>query len=198
MDTVKFNVVREDGKNYSGEGVPFTVEMKNELVADYFTWKRINERQQDYGARRINFPESISEGLGCYSLNLLRTNKTEIKGAISSSCDAISPITGLTYQFKACSTTKTKPTGSPSSFGPRSMYDRLIYLHMDCEKDKMYFYQIGEDIDNIKMNKNETFKEQCDRGIRPRMNLLPLVKKNKTPILGYFDYKTGEYVKCLD
>ena len=69
---------------------------------------------------------------------------------------------------------------------------------MDCEKDKMYFYQIGEDIDNIKMNKNETFKEQCDRGIRPRMNLLPLVKKNKTPILGYFDYKTGEYVKCLD
>ena len=97
MNKVKFNVTREDGRNYSGMGTLFTEALKKELVDDYFIWKKINERQEAYGARRLNFPESISEGLGCYSLNLLRTNKTEIKGANSSSCDAIDPNTGLTY-----------------------------------------------------------------------------------------------------
>ena len=198
MNKVKFNVTREDGRTYSGAGMLFTEELKNELIADYFTWKKINERQVAYGSRRINFPESISEGLGCYSLNFLRTNKTEIKGAPSCSCDAIDPITGLTYQFKACSTVGPKPQGSPSTFGPRSEYDVLVYLHMNCEEDKMYFYHFREDIDNIKVNKKETFKDQCDRGIRPRFNLLPTIKRNKTPYFGYFDYKTGEYVKCLD
>ena len=198
MNKVKFNVTREDGKNYSGTGILFTEALKKELVDDYFIWKKINERQEAYGARRLNFPESISEGLGCYSLNLLRTNKTEIKGANSSSCDAIDPNTGLTYQFKACSTVGLNPKGSPSSFGPRSESDVLIYLHMDCEEDKMYFYEFNENINGIRLNATETFKDQCDKGLRPRFNLLPIIKRDKIPYFGYFDYKTGEYVKCLD
>ena len=44
----------------------------------------------------------------------------------------------------------------------------------------------------------ETFKDQCDKGLRPRFNLLPIIKRDNIPYFGYFDYKTGEYVKCLN
>ena len=197
-ENIKFDVIRADGKRYYGDGQLFTESVKNELVKDYFDWKRINERQKAYQARRLNFPESISEGLSCYCLGLLRTNKTVIHGAISSSCDAINPNTGLTYQIKACSTIEKNPTsGSPSTFGPRSEADELFYLHMDCNEDKMYFYRVSENIENIMVNKSQTFKDQCDEGRRPRFDLLPRVK-GKIPYVGYFDYKTGEYVKCLD
>lgn len=197
-ESIKFDVVRADGKRYYGSGQLFTENIKNELVKDYFSWKRINERQKEYQARRLNFPESISEGLGCYCLGLLRTNTTVIHGATSSSCDAINPDTGLVYQIKACSTVEKNPKkGSPSSFGPRSEADELFYLHMDCYEDKMYFYRVSENIESIMVNSFQTFKDQCEEGRRPRFDLLPRVK-GKIPYIGYFDYKTGEYVKCLD
>ena len=69
---------------------------------------------------------------------------------------------------------------------------------MDCEEDKMYFYKFNENINNIRLNATETFKDQCDKGLRPRFNLLPIINRDNIPYFGYFDYKTGEYVKCLN
>lgn len=165
----------------------------------YYSWKGLNESNAVFNTRRINFPESISEGIGSASLGLLRTNNVTIHGARSSSCDAIDPNTGLTYQFKACSTIVPNPrSGSPSTFGPRSEYDILIFLHMDCNEDKMYFYLFNEDLYNIKMNNTETFEDQCEAGRRPRLDVLARVKRNNIPYMGYFDFNKGEYIENVE
>lgn len=153
----------------------------------YFKWKKLNKEVQSLGSRRINLPEIISEGLACLVLNLVRTNATNFSNIGSTSFDCLDVNTGTTYQLKAVSTLQENEYGGPSSFGPRSEADKIILLHFICEKDRVDFYLCDENIDEIKVNKDETFKQQCEKGKRPRFKLLQRLKENKTePMLTWF------------
>lgn len=153
----------------------------------YFKWKKLNKEVQSLGSRRINLPEIISEGLACLVLNLVRTNATNFSNIGSTSFDCLDVNTGTTYQLKAVSTLQENEYGGLSSFGPRSEADKIILLHFICEKDRVDFYLCDENIDEIKVNKDETFKQQCEKGKRPRFKLLQRLKENKTePMLTWF------------
>lgn len=178
MNSTKFSVMK-NGMKISGTGDRFTIENDlSALTRIYFGWKELNNYQEAMNVRRINIPESVSEGIPCMLMGILRTNGTQITGLEHSSFDAIDTNTGETYQIKACSTTADKPNGSPSSFGPRSEYDHLIYVHFNCATDTLKLYDVAENINDIVVNKrkNETFADQCEQGRRPRFNLLPHVE----------------------
>ena len=146
----------------------------------------MNEIVVKMNSRRINLPEIISEGLSSLLFNLVRTNNTSFTNITKVSFDCLNPSTGKTYQIKAVSTLTEKENGGPTSFGPRSEADVLILAHFICEENKVKFYQFEEDLEDFKVNKTETFREQCLQGRRPRFSLLKEIKKqNLIPIKEY-------------
>lgn len=148
------------GDFFTKDDIPFLTEY-------YFQWKKINELNNLYNVRRINVPELLTEGMCSIILESTRTNNNNISGLISSSCDLVNYKTGETIQVKACSTTKRKKAGS-ASFGPRSEFDKLIFIHLDCDKDEMLFYDLtDEDYQTWKVNKAQTIKDQCEEKRRP-------------------------------
>lgn len=162
-----------------GNGTLFTEADKDLFLKIYRDWKSLNEIQPLFGARRLNVPESLTEGLTCVLMNLARTNASQFTGLNSSSFDAIDPNTGTTYQIKACSTVKGKKPG-PTSFGPRSEFERLLFVHVDCDKDLFSIYEFKDDLNSIMVNSTETFEDQCKQGRRPRFEMLSKIMQNGT------------------
>ncbi len=185
METKKFNFVRE-GINCSGTGDFFDIADKEILNKYYFSWKNLNEVNTSFGMRRANLPEMLSEGLASMLFGWARTNASTINGCSSSSCDLVDLETGELIQLKGCSTAKNKPAG-PTSFGPRSEFDKLVFMHLDCEEDTAYFYVLeAETYQDWKVNRNETIGDQQAQGRRPRTTILPKIKESGiSPILTY-------------
>lgn len=158
----------------------------NTIKKAYFAWKDSNEVYSTYGMRRANFPELISEGLTSALFGWCRTNGTTINGLPSNSMDLIDTKTGDMIQLKACSTDATHAPG-PTSFGPRTEFDILIFMHMDCDTDTAYWYKLdAETYKNIKANKRETIGDQQAQGRRPRVTLLPKIEaENIKPFFTY-------------
>lgn len=60
-----------------------------------------------------------------------------------------------------------------SSFGPESEFEILEFVRLDYQNDIFYLYRIDIDIlNNIKVNKHETFKEQQTQKRRPRFSII--------------------------
>lgn len=157
----------------------------------YFGWKDLNAVYKKYGMRRANLPELLSEGLASALFGWVRTNGQQINGLESSSCDLID-LKGedgkQTIQLKGCSTTSENRPG-PTSFGPRSEFDRLIFMHLDCDIDTAYFYELEADTyQNWKVNRNETIADQQAQGRRPRVTILSHVKES-----GLIPFKTYHF-----
>ena len=181
----KFNFIRE-GVNCSGTGDFFEESDRVVLNKYYHSWKSLNEVNVSFGMRRANLPEMLSEGLASMLFGWVRTNSSTITGCSSSSCDLVDINTGELIQLKGCSTTATKPAG-PTSFGPRSEFDKLIFMHLDCEADTAYFYVLdAETYQDWKVNRTETIADQQAQGRRPRVTILPKVKESGIePIMVY-------------
>jgi Bsp6I restriction endonuclease. len=110
--------------------------------------------------------------MSAYLFNLARTNASNFSNLEHSSFDCLDVNTGLSYQIKAVSTITADEIGGPTSFGPRSEFDKLLLVHVICEENRMLFFDCTEQLDNIMVNKKETFKDQCLAGKRPRFSLL--------------------------
>jgi len=170
VETKNFTFVRNNIE-CKGIGDFFSTEDFKMIQKTYFSWKDLNKTYKLYNCRRANFPEMVSEGLPCLVFNWVRTNATHIKGITSSSCDAIDLKTGKLIQIKSCSSDKDTNIG-PTSFGPRSQFDKLIFIHCDCDKDIVYFYDLSDiDYTQIMVNKTETLYDQQQAGKRPRFNV---------------------------
>ena len=179
MKTTKFSFAY-NGTSCHGEGDFFTEEDLPILNNYYFQWKDINEINLTYNVRRANIPELLTEGICSALWGWARTNAKQIKGLSSSSCDLIDIKAGKTIQVKACSSLREDDKVGPSSFGPDSHWDCLIFIHIDCSNDIAFFYDLSnEDYLNWKVSKKETFQEQANAGKRPRLNLLDLVKEKE-------------------
>ena len=60
-----------------------------------------------------------------------------------------------------CSSLREDDKVGPSSFGPDSHWDRLIFIHIDCSSDIAFFYDLSnEDYLNWKVSKKKLFKSR--------------------------------------
>lgn len=170
----------------SGSGDFFEDTDRETLNKYYHSWKNLNEVNTAFGMRRANLPEMLSEGLASMLFGWVRTNNSTISGCASSSCDLVDIDNGKLIQLKGCSTTKNNRPG-PTSFGPRSEFDELIFMHLDCDTDTAYFYKLDANTyKDWKVNRNETIADQQAQGRRPRVTILPKIKENNIkPIMVY-------------
>ena len=185
MINKEFKFMRDDIV-CSGKGDFFEESDRETLNKYYYSWKNLNEVNVAFGMRRANLPEMLSEGLASMLFGWVRTNATSISGCSSSSCDLVDLGKGKLIQLKGCSTAKGKTAG-PTSFGPRSEFDELVFMHLDCETDTAYFYLLdAETYKDWKVNRNETIADQQAQGRRPRVTILPkIVESDIKPILVY-------------
>lgn len=180
-----FKFVRE-GITCSGTGDFFEDTDKAILDKYYHSWKGLNEVNVAFGMRRANLPELLSEGLASMLFGWVRTNASTITGCPSSSCDLIDLDRGKLIQLKGCSTTKNTSVG-PTSFGPRSEFDELVFMHLDCDTDTAYFYFLDANTyKDWKVNRTQTIADQQAQGRRPRVTILPKIKESGIePIMTY-------------
>lgn len=185
MKKTNVTFVRQ-GVNCTGHADYFEQEDLPEIIKVYFSWKELNEIYTKYDMRRANFPELLSEGLTSLLFGYGRTNGSTINGLPSSSMDLIDIDSGDMIQLKSCSTDGVHDPG-PTSFGPSSEFDRLLFMHMDCVNDTAYWYELeSNEYKNWQVNRRETIGDQQAQGRRPRVTILPKVRQaNLKPIKSF-------------
>lgn len=164
-------------KNEIPKGVIYQKEDFELLLKIYKDYLKINEKiellsELGDNIRRINLPECISEGLYSYIFGSIRIN-----GTGAGSADLIDIIEGEHYNIQVKSTTIENDL---TSFGPKSTWDKLVFMDFSV-KNFISIYDLTEiNIYDIVLNKslNETFKNQQERGIRPRLSLKKLINNN--------------------
>ena len=180
----------EKDNTKSGIGDFFT---KTELPAIneiYFAWKKLGETFQYYGCRRGNLPEVISEGLPSALFGWARTNNLPLT-KIENSADLVDIINGDAVQVKGVSV-YGDGDGGPSSFGPNTEFDRLIMMHVRLDEDKAYFYELdAKGYKDWKVNGQMSLREQQEKGRRPRLTLLPIVREQGLIPFAVYDFNTG-------
>lgn len=136
----------------------------NDIQDMYFKWKDLCLRIMGCSSRKINFPETISEVMVCYALNL-KWNK-------GSNCDAVDPANDQKIEIKASN------SSGPTSFSSRTPFDNLIFAKLDMDNDILHIYKTDKssaDVQNIKVNKKQTVAKQQKQKRRPRFNLETVV-----------------------
>ena len=143
----------------------------------YFEWKTLNNTLKTYATRGINFPETISEPIACYCLNLLWNIGS------SSSGDATNK-DGHKIEIKATSNFDSDLT----SFGPKCNFHNLIFLRLDYNADIVYIYDTNIDAEKLKtfsVNKTKKVGDFQKEGKRPRFSVIEQIieKENLAPTL---------------
>jgi len=138
------------------------------------SWKKLKLGMREYKSREPNIPEGLSEVAYCLWSGSNRFIKA--RGLKNTSFDTFNLKAGLTEQIKACSV-----EDDLTSFGPRSKWDRLIFLdfYREGRVDGMFdVYEIPtEKIYNFRVNKNQTFRDQQLQGKRPRLHIKNFIKQ---------------------
>lgn len=160
-----------------------TEERFNKMIDIYFKWKELNALIKEDYSRGINLPEAITEPICCYvngfklsiptSEEKAKKKKNKGKKADededSGSEDAIDPVTKEHVQIKGSSNWNKDLT----SFGPKTHFNALHFVRLKQDEDRMYLYNIPvENLDNVQVNKNNTFKDFQDKGKRPRFSII--------------------------
>lgn len=162
---------------------PNLVLTKDSLVRIYDSWRNLNDTLALVGARGVNIPEGLTEGLYCYLTGAWRTNNLKIQGC-NTSFDCYLPanqsnLNGQRIQIKACSVAPDL-----TSFGPHSVWDKLIFIDFSKGNGNFYIYDIPTQliISRVLNSKNgETFLIQQQQGRRPRLSLLQVIQENNLP-----------------
>lgn len=129
---------------------------------NYFKWKSLNDSLKSFCSRGINMPDAISEPMGCFCLDFL-WNK-------GSGGDAQSK-TGEKIEFKATSNFDYDLT----SFGPKCIFDNLVFLRFNLDEDKLYVYNThmsSEDVKKLPVNKTQTVADQQAGTRRPHIRFI--------------------------
>lgn len=143
----------------------------NEACDAYFKWKDLNTYIKRTSSRGINMPDAISEPMGCYCLGYL-WNRGKEAG------DATDPATGKKIEFKATSNFK----GDLSSFGPKTVFDNLVFLRFNLDTNQLYIYDLNVNSDELSTypaNKRQTIQDQKAMGRRPHVSLQKLFVEGK-------------------
>ena len=166
-------------RNKEKNPIKITEDLINIVNKTYFEWKALNNTLKVYATRGINFPETISEPIACYCLDLLWNI-----GA-SSSGDATNR-NGHKIEIKATSNFYSDLT----SFGPHCDFHNLIFLRLDYENDIVYIYDTQIDAEKLKIfsvNKISTVGDFQKVGKRPRFSVIKNIieKEDLKPVCIY-------------
>lgn len=135
----------------------------------YSDWKKLDEEIRELsGTRGINLPSEITEIIATYPLGL----KICVSGTAG---DAYDDKIEKTYEIKGSS------SSGPNSFSPSEKYDELLYIKLDKSTDTFKLYKTGyssEKIGDIKVNKEQTLKDQQAEGRRPRFSIQKEIIEN--------------------
>jgi hypothetical protein len=148
----------------------------------YKQWVDLSNALENFGGRRVNIPELLSEAIYCIHFNAGRMSEGIPK--VQTSFDCYNPNGNKRIQVKACSV-----EDDLTSFGPKSVWDEIYFIHFYPNKkyDGSYaiYYLDNNLIYNHKVNKNQTMREQQLAKRRPRMSLLKeiIVPQNIKPII---------------
>lgn len=158
----------------------------NDVCDSYFKWKALNASIKNYVSRTINFPETISEPMGCYALGL-KWNKGSAGDARSED--------GKSIEMKATSNYDSDLT----TFGPKTKFDNLIFLRLDAVNDKLYIYDLemnSEDIKDIPANKKESVGAQQEQKRRPHISIIKtIIIERRLEPTAILDIRTTKVVK---
>jgi hypothetical protein len=180
----------EQNNNKSGFGDFFTKEDLPALNKIYHNWKEQGELYQYYGCRRANLPEVISEGLPSALFGWARTNNLHLVN-IENSADLVDVITGDAIQVKGASV-YGDGDGGPTSFGPKTKFDRLIVMHIRLDEDKAYFYELNaQEYKDWKVNGQMSLREQQEEGRRPRLLLLPIIREQQLVPFSVYNFNAS-------
>ena len=138
----------------------------DETCNAYFKWKDLNTYISNNSHRGINMPDAISEPMGCYCMGYLWNRGDEVG-------DATDPNTGRKIEFKATS----RFEGDLSSFGPKCVFDDLVFLRFKLDDNLLYIYDLNinsEEFGKYPANKTQTTQEQKNQGRRPHVSLKTL------------------------
>lgn len=143
----------------------------NEVCDAFFKWKDVNTYIKSTSSRGINIPDAISEPMGCFCLDLL-WNRGDETG------DATDPLTNNKIEFKATSNFD----GDLSSFGPKTVFDDLVFLRFNLYNNQLYIYDLK--INSLQFgaypaNRTQTIQQQKDMRRRPHVSLQKLFVEAK-------------------
>lgn len=158
----------------------------NDVCRLYFLWKDLNTGLRSYVSRGINFPDAISEPMGCFSLGY-SWNK-------GSGGDAITP-DGQVVEMKATSNFH----GDLTSFGPVTTFDRLVFLRLDSRLNMLYIYDLnlnGDTLGDLPVNAKETIRDQQLQGRRPRLSIIKqVIEPLELNPVAIFDIRTMQVAR---
>lgn len=155
----------------------------NDVCDSYFKWKDLNNSLKNYVSRGINFPETISEPMGCYALGYLWN-----KGSAGDAQDR----NGRKIEMKATSNFDSDLT----SFGPKCDFDNLVFLRLDYSNNKLYIYDTGlnsEELKKLPANSKETIGDQQLQRRRPHVSIIKiLIEERQLEPTCIFDIRRAE------
>jgi hypothetical protein len=170
MDCHKF---KKDTPKNINDGKNLTKEQLVDLYDSYINYSNVclKYKIRKYKIRLPNFPECVSENIVKTFIN----NKEGIYCINSKQGDLciIEEIEGT--RIKKRVEVKCFSSTGPTSFGPTEKWDLLYFLDaQNCRKNKYKIYRVNmKNTDprflNIKVNKKQTFKDQCKATRRPRL-----------------------------
>ncbi|WP_394862987.1 Bsp6I family type II restriction endonuclease [Paraclostridium bifermentans] len=170
--------------NFNVEVLEFDDSDRPKLANMYKEWRSLCRSLNELDARGVNLPEGLSESAVCLEMGMMRFTKSITKA--NTSFDAYDVNSGLgknRIQIKACSVLPDL-----TSFGPKSVWDRLLFVDFYREGNWDGSFDIYEidtlDIYNYKVNANETFKDHQEQKRRPRFSIYKgiIEAKNLRPI----------------
>ncbi|MBT4191860.1 MAG: Bsp6I family type II restriction endonuclease [Candidatus Diapherotrites archaeon] len=141
----------------------------------YKLWIPLNKGMKLFKARGINLPEGISESAFCIHFNGKYARALKVSKG-HGSFDVINLKTCETIQIKASSVEEDL-----TSFGPRSIWDKLYFLDFHRQDGTFDVYLIpNKKIYSQKTSKNQTFRDMQKQGKRPRFSIKKeIIIKNK-------------------
>ncbi|WP_392445571.1 hypothetical protein ACF3OF_00615 [Sneathia vaginalis] len=133
----------------------------NEIISLYPIWKELNERIKALYPRGVNFHEAFSEIIVCYVNDYFHSIKAGSEDALTNDM--------LKVQIKGTSNFDSDLT----SFGPNSEFEILEFARLNQFYDRLYLYRIPiNNLYNIQVNCNQTFKDQQLEHRRPRLSII--------------------------
>jgi len=151
-----------------------------------YTLKRMELTSLNITVRSPSIPDDISENIIKFIIK-----KTD------ASCEWKVKNGDLSSKIEGQIECKCFTSTGPCSFSPTSIWDVIYFLDArDWLKDKLVLYKVNlsnrsNEWKKIKVNKEQTFKDQCDQGRRPRITwsfLYPQIKGHCEKIYdGKFD-----------
>jgi len=148
-------------KTVAREGIKITKDKFFEILEAYQLWKRFDEVMRKHSSRGVNLHEGITEVIVCYVNDFYHSIGQGSEDAFNKYNEQV--------QIKATSNFDSDLT----SFGPTSEFQHLHFARLNRNGDLLYLYNISiKGLQNIMVNKENTFREQQNQNRRPRFSII--------------------------